>query len=342
MQSPSHCLTHRLHTPAWLSVLTASLVATAHLRWLGYKALLCSAVVLAATALTGCVTADIPQGAVHPETSQKRVRAVHHWDVLAHDVAGQVAAKVAHWPADQHPIFVEVQGQSGFEKGFRQLLMTQLVDKGVNLSTTPVPVTLNVAVQVVQHPSGADPHSAARWLVAHDVAVARGLAVAGANLDANANVDVNVTAAVNPPPSGAMASVAGAAPIAGAAPVSQSMVTPVQVMPLPLSSKPAAAGMPSTEMSPPAHTMHPATSAAKMPNPIYGDPKAWIGPEMSSDGRVYTEVLVTTSLESGGRYLARSSDIYYIGAQDAVLYGVPVLPPAPPPVKGKTWQVVAP
>ncbi|CUA81998.1 hypothetical protein Ga0061063_0846 [Gulbenkiania indica] len=49
-----------------------------------------------------------------------------------------------------------------------------------------------------------------------------------------------------------------------------------------------------------------------------------------------TEVLVNTSLTQGGRYLSRTSDLYYIEGADAALY----LPAAP--VYGKTIQVVGP
>lgn len=322
MQSPlAHPLAHRYPfaaQPVRSAVRTSICAST---RRFGSTLGVWASLAVAMLAVTGCATSEIPHMAMHPESSQKRVRAVHHWDVLARDVAQQVAAKIAHWPAGEHPIFVQMQGQSGFEQGFGQLLMTQLVDKGVNLSTTPVPVMLHVAVQVVQHPSGANQMSAARWLVAHDIAVARGWASAGA------------ASAINPPSSMAGAA-APAAPAVDTAPVSLSTVAPVQV---------TGASTPPTATPMHAAPSRTARSATQLPpGSIAGDARAWTGPEMSSDGLVYTEVLVTTSLESGDRYLARSSDVYYINAQDAVLYGAPVLPPAPPPVKGKTWQVVAP
>ncbi len=63
-----------------------------------------------------------------------------------------------------------------------------------------------------------------------------------------------------------------------------------------------------------------------------------------ASGPARTEVLVTTSLESEGRYLARTGDVYSIDQADAVLYlpALPAPPPAmgPPPAPVKTWQVV--
>lgn len=53
-----------------------------------------------------------------------------------------------------------------------------------------------------------------------------------------------------------------------------------------------------------------------------------------------TEVLITTSLESGQRYLTRTSDIYYLNPDDAFLYAPPAPPPAPTAIK--SWRVVAP
>lgn len=44
-------------------------------------------------------------------------------------------------------------------------------------------------------------------------------------------------------------------------------------------------------------------------------------------GPTRTEVLITTALKSGDRYLAGSADVYYIERDDAVLYQAP--PPLP-------------
>jgi len=52
-----------------------------------------------------------------------------------------------------------------------------------------------------------------------------------------------------------------------------------------------------------------------------------------------TEVLITTSLESGQRYLTRTADIYYLESDDAFLYAPPAMPT---PTTIKTWRVVAP
>ena len=50
------------------------------------------------------------------------------------------------------------------------------------------------------------------------------------------------------------------------------------------------------------------------------------------------EILVTTSVESGGRYLARTADVYSVEQRDTALYQ-PRTQPAP---SVKTWRVVTP
>jgi hypothetical protein len=58
-----------------------------------------------------------------------------------------------------------------------------------------------------------------------------------------------------------------------------------------------------------------------------------------------SEVLVTASLESAGRFLAGTADVYSLVHDDALLFlpAEPRLPsPGPAPVAIKTWRVVAP
>ena len=47
----------------------------------------------------------------------------------------------------------------------------------------------------------------------------------------------------------------------------------------------------------------------------------------AAGGPTRTEVLITTALESGDRYLARTADVYYIEQEDALLYQVATPPP---------------
>jgi hypothetical protein len=122
-------------------------------------ALLLAAAMLAA----GCGTLDVPRADNYPATGQPKARAVHHWDVLAGDVAARVAQKIAGWPEGEHPIHVRVAESSAFEQGFGKLLAVQLLERGVALSQEPAAVELLVQTQVVQHQAGVRNGLAMPW-----------------------------------------------------------------------------------------------------------------------------------------------------------------------------------
>lgn len=106
---------------------------------------------LAVAWLAGCGTLDVPRADNYPATGQKKARAVHHWDVLANDVAARVSEKIADWPQGEHPIYVTVPDGASFNQGFLKLLRVRLLDRGVAVSAVPTEVELEVQTQVVQH-----------------------------------------------------------------------------------------------------------------------------------------------------------------------------------------------
>ena len=215
----------------------------------------------------GCSTLDIPRADNYPATGQKKARAVHHWDVLASDVAQRIVEKIGDWPVGEYPIYIPPPGNSGFNLGFRKLLITRLVDRGITVSTQPTAVELVFDAQIVQHNA-----PVSNSLQMPFTRLATGIAVARDwHLYAQSGTSVLT---------GALA--AGALLDVGL-----------------LATRGAAAG-----------------------------------------GPTRTEVLITTSLESGQRYLARTADVYYIEADDTPLYTVPPPPPAPTPIK--SWRVIAP
>lgn len=110
------------------------------------------AALLAAVLLAGCGTLDVPRADNYPATGQKKARAVHHWDVLAGDVAARVAEKIAAWPEGEYPIHVTVPDNASFNQGFLKLLKVHLLNRGVVVSTVPTAVELEVQTQLVQHP----------------------------------------------------------------------------------------------------------------------------------------------------------------------------------------------
>lgn len=220
--------------------------------------------------LAGCSSLDIPRADNYPATDQKKVRAVHHWDVLADDVAGRIDGKIKAWPAGEYPIYVASPAiDTSFNNSFRKLLITRLLDRGVILSTEPTAVTLVFEAQVVQHPA-----SASYGLPMPGMPLALGVGVARDAYSLRQN-------------SGAVWADA------------------------------AASGAPA-------------------------DINQYATDGTASGGLTRTEVLITTSLESAGRYLASTADVYYVAQDDSVLYKMKTLPPAVLPTPVKNWQVVAP
>mgnify|MGYP003594786312 CR=1 FL=1 len=217
----------------------------------------------------GCSTLDVPRADNYSATGQKKARAVHHWDVLADDVAGRIAGKISDWPPDEYPIYIVPATDSDFNQGFRKLLITRLLDRGLYLSTEPTDVVLTFDAQVVVHP---DPVNNKVQLPV--TTLAAGVAVARDAFSFRHST-----------PSGIATGLAIGAAL----------------------------------------DVHRMT--------IDG---------LAAGGPTRTEVLITTSMEGGGRYLARTADVYYIAPHDVTLYLDRVLPPPPPMTPMKTWRVVAP
>ena len=227
-----------------------------------------------AVLLGGCSSLDVPRADNYPATDQKKARAVHHWDVLADDVAGRIAGKISAWPAGEYPIYLAPSpGDTSFNNGFRKLLITRLLDRGVVLSTQPTAVTLTFETQVVQHNARVQTWGPMPWTrLALGVGVARDWYLFR---------------------QGAGSMLAGVAALGAVTDLTQYAIDG------------SAAG-----------------------------------------GPTRTEVLITTSLESGDRYLASTADVYYVEPDDSSLYKTqlppPPPPPPPPPTPVKTWRVVAP
>lgn len=129
-------------------------------RWLGCAKLV--GAVLCATVSASCATLDVPRAENYPATSQQKARAVHHWDVLADDVAQRIQFKTQQLAAETAvPGYHLVSGTaSPFHRAFADLLLTRLVNRDLPMSTVSrvadVPLgIIRFDVQVVQHSSAA-------------------------------------------------------------------------------------------------------------------------------------------------------------------------------------------
>lgn len=104
---------------------------------------------------TGCAS-QVPSAENHPLTSQKKVKAAHHWDVIAADIAQETKSILSQGasPANQ-PIFVAPSLEStAFTRAFHNFLVTRLVRQGFNVTEERAgALEVRYETQVVRHNS---------------------------------------------------------------------------------------------------------------------------------------------------------------------------------------------
>lgn len=112
-------------------------------------------IVLGATAglLSGCFqanTAQAPLPTTYPITQQQKMQAAHHWDVLAEHEAKLITSSLINALT---PLHVTEEGASDiFSQGYKNLLTSQLVQKGAKVLTTPNGAAeVTFEVNVVKH-----------------------------------------------------------------------------------------------------------------------------------------------------------------------------------------------
>lgn len=82
-------------------------------------------------ALAGCMS-QTPVPVTYPYSIQQKMQAAHHWDVLAHDVAEQTRQTLVHAGRAGEPVYVDFVN-SPYGEGFRDFLMTRLVNSGLTI-----------------------------------------------------------------------------------------------------------------------------------------------------------------------------------------------------------------
>lgn len=112
--------------------------------------------------LTGC--SRIPEPISYPYTQQAKMQAVHHWNVLANDVANRINNELIINDYMETPVYVkttcgdedspcEPSETSSFNEAFRDLLLTELVSFGVPVQqqVTDDSIIVHYKVQIVYH-----------------------------------------------------------------------------------------------------------------------------------------------------------------------------------------------
>lgn len=106
----------------------------------------------------------IPEPVGYNYTTQEKMQAAHHWNVLAKDLSNRINNELIRSDFLNTSIFVkETCGDdsvpcpkgttSEFNEGFRDLLITELVNFGIPTSAAPEQeaITVNYKVQLVRH-----------------------------------------------------------------------------------------------------------------------------------------------------------------------------------------------
>ncbi len=115
---------------------------------------------VAPVAVSGCIRS--PQPETYPFSTQQKMQAAHHWDVLANDVANQINNALIRRGYLETPVYVNhICGDSSdcagssfpFDEAFNDLLTTQLVNFGVPTlaKNDDSGLVVNYKVQVVYH-----------------------------------------------------------------------------------------------------------------------------------------------------------------------------------------------
>ncbi len=112
----------------------------------------------------GCYTQN-PKPATYRYSTQQKMQAAYHWDVLAEDVAVQIAETLEKWGYLNQPVYVRPacgaptrvcvpHYETPFGEGFHDLLLTQLVNYGLKVSVKPDgALIVTNKVQLVYHRS---------------------------------------------------------------------------------------------------------------------------------------------------------------------------------------------
>ncbi|WP_456385885.1 hypothetical protein [Desulfolithobacter sp.] len=111
--------------------------------------------------LFGC--SHTPQPVGYPATEQRKMQAVHHWDVLALDVANEINNELIRQGYLETPVYVrssgigegqgDLSGTAPFDEAFHDLLVTRLVQFGVPTLNSPGQngLVVEYKVQVINH-----------------------------------------------------------------------------------------------------------------------------------------------------------------------------------------------
>lgn len=135
----------------------------------------------------GC--SSVPIAEPFPDTSLRKAKSAEHWNVIAGDVASQTAGLRNRPELQGKPLYVSPSGDnSDFSRGFQSMLISKLVNGGMNVATRPEgAVQVTYEAQVVRHLGRQDDYQPGTMTaLAGGILVAREIAVGSASSTAKA------------------------------------------------------------------------------------------------------------------------------------------------------------
>lgn len=105
--------------------------------------------------VSGCTT-QIPVAESYSLTTQKKIRAPHHWEIIAHDVATQTRQALDSKPdiLQGRSLYVHPSPQDNTEFGraFKNFITTSLINHGIPMTDSEFgAISVKYETQVVQH-----------------------------------------------------------------------------------------------------------------------------------------------------------------------------------------------
>jgi hypothetical protein len=138
----------------------------------------------------------MPSAEPFPDASLRKAKSAEHWNVIAGDVASQTAGLRNRPELQGKPLYVSPSGDnSDFSRGFQSMLISKLVNGGMNVATRPEgALQVTYEAQVVRHLAGqGDYQPGTVAALAGGILVAREIAIGSASSTAKA---VGVTALI--------------------------------------------------------------------------------------------------------------------------------------------------
>ena len=127
---------------------------------------------------------QVPKPTAYKFSTQQKMQAAHHWDILAKDVADRIDSKLKSLESNEFltPLFINHNTDSPFEKAFRNLLLSHITNYNYQVSDNKSEnLQIDFDVQIIHHKSNRKQrnwpgfYTTAASIISGGVAVARNI-----------------------------------------------------------------------------------------------------------------------------------------------------------------------